>query len=214
MLSRLSNSPRVNGLDSLWAQTTGDPRISIAVLDGPVDLDHSCFAGANLTEVETLLRKEAGNDPASRHGTHVASVIFGQHGSPVTGIAPGCRGLLIPIYAGGHGDALACSQLDLARALNQAIALGANVINISGGELTPSGAAEPILADAIKRCQESGILIVAAAGNDGCRCLHVPAAPWTSRDPLLVSATGETHTKAKACWRWGKTSTGPPPEAA
>ena len=31
-------------------------------------------------------------------GTHVTSIIFGQHGSEVRGIAPACRGLIIPIF--------------------------------------------------------------------------------------------------------------------
>ncbi len=33
-----------------------------------------------------------------------------------------------------------------------------------------------MLAKAVSFCNENGVLIVAAAGNDGCQCLHVPAA--------------------------------------
>src|SRR5262249_47652649 len=36
--------------------------------------------------------------------------------------------------------------------------------------------AEPILADALGRAIRRGVLVVAAAGNDGCECSHVPAA--------------------------------------
>jgi cyanobactin maturation PatA/PatG family protease len=174
--TRAERPERVLGLQSLWSETTGDPRICVAVLDGPVDLSHPCFSGAQLAHVETLVPNEAGDDLASGHGTHVASVIFGQHGSPVTGISPGCRGLIVPIYSPRQGSLLACSQLDLARAINQAVARGAHIINVSGGELAPGGEAEPLLAQAIERCSESGVLIVAAAGNNGCACLHVPAA--------------------------------------
>ncbi|MDJ0593039.1 MAG: PatA/PatG family cyanobactin maturation protease [Pleurocapsa sp. MO_226.B13] len=53
---------------------------------------------------------------------------------------------------------------------------GANIINISGGQLTPSGEAYPILADAVRYCSDNNILIIAAAGNDGCSCLHIPGA--------------------------------------
>jgi cyanobactin maturation PatA/PatG family protease len=166
----------VPGLQELWSETTGDSRICIAILDGPVDLAHPCFFGAPLAEVETLVLNAAGDDLASEHGTHVASVIFGQHGGPVAGIAPGCRGLILPIYTPGQNALLACSQLDLARAINQAVVEGAHIINISGGELTPTGDPDPLLAQAIRTCSESGVLIVAAAGNDGCACLHVPAA--------------------------------------
>ena len=46
------------------------------------------------------------------------------------GIAPGCRGLLLPIFQDGKGDGLApCSQIDLARAITQAVEAGANIIN-------------------------------------------------------------------------------------
>jgi cyanobactin maturation PatA/PatG family protease len=114
---------------------------------------------------------------ASQHGTHIASVIFGQHDSSIQGIAPDCRGLIAPIFTENINGALApCSQIDLARAILQAVQQGANIINISGGQLTPSGEAYPILADAVRYCQENNVLIVAAAGNEGCDCLHIPSA--------------------------------------
>ena len=119
--------------------------------------------------------------PATIHGTQVASLIFGQHepGSPVAGVAPRCRGVVIPIYHDsprGSSNDLKCSQLELAHAMLLAADHGADVINVSGGEFAPSGAAHPILAGAIRHCIGRGILIVAAAGNEGCDCLHVPAA--------------------------------------
>lgn len=119
----------------------------------------------------------ADRGPASQHGTHIASVIFGQHDGPIKGIAPRCRGLIVPVFKeGGSGSLAPCSQLDLARAILQAIQHGAHIINISGGELSPSGAAHPLLADAVQNCAANGILIVAAAGNEGCDCLHIPGA--------------------------------------
>lgn len=169
-------------------QPSGDPRIAIAVLDGPVDLAHPCFAGGAL---ETPLGQPAfaADFRAAAHGTHVASLIFGQRGSVVEGIAPGCRGLIIPIFTDrGDGRGLACSQLDLARAILAAIENGAQFINISGGQLSPSGAPEPMLAQAIERCARRNVLIVAAAGNDGCDCLHVPAA---APSVLAVGAMGK-----------------------
>lgn len=153
----------------------GDERIRIAVLDGPVDLDHPCFAGALLSVVETQAGN-AGDDAALAHGTHVASIIFGQPGSPVAGIAPRCSGLIVPIFSARDSGGLGCSQLDLARAILLSLEHGADIINISGGQLTPSGEPDPLLASAIETCARRNVLIVAAAGNDGCACLHVPAA--------------------------------------
>jgi cyanobactin maturation PatA/PatG family protease len=81
--------------------------------------------------------------------------------------------LIIPIFV-DRGRRL--SQLDLSRAIEQAVAEGAHIINISGGQLTEYGEAEDWLKKAVRLCQESNVLIIAAAGNDGCECLHVPAA--------------------------------------
>jgi cyanobactin maturation PatA/PatG family protease len=110
----------------------------------------------------------------SGHGTHVASTIFGQHGSSVCGIAPSCRGLILPVFSDAQRGKL--SQINLARAINQAVEQGAHVINISGGELSQTGEADPILVNAVRYCNDEGVLIVAAAGNNACQCLHVPAA--------------------------------------
>ncbi|WP_174243213.1 S8 family serine peptidase [Beijerinckia sp. L45] len=155
--------------------TLGDARICVAILDGPVDLRHACFAGASIKRIASLATQRPGRGVATCHGTHVASVLFGQPGTVVEGLAPGCRGLVIPVFADAP-TGLTCSQLDLARAILLAVENGAHVINLSGGQLSPSGMATPILEQAIERCRVQNVLIVAAAGNDGCDCLHVPAA--------------------------------------
>jgi cyanobactin maturation PatA/PatG family protease len=151
----------------------GNPAITVAVLDGPVDLTHRCFRGARLFPIETVAAGDAACGGATVHGTHVASVIFGQPGSPVRGIAPRCRGLIVPIFG---DDTLKSSQLDLARAILLAVDNGAQIINISGGQLVPSSEPHPVLAQAIETCVRRNVLVVAAAGNDSCACLHVPAA--------------------------------------
>ncbi len=161
-------------LEQIWTKTDGSPQICIAVLDGLIDFKHPCFLGADLTQLPTLVTGEANpNGGMSLHGTHVASIIFGQLGSPVRGIAPQCKGLSIPVFA-DEGRQL--SQLDLARAIEQAVSAGAHIINISGGQLTDEGEAEGWLQRSVQLCQENNVLIVAAAGNNGCACLHVPAA--------------------------------------
>jgi cyanobactin maturation PatA/PatG family protease len=170
----ITNVSEFPGISELWAETKGDSGVCVAVLDGPVDQSHPCFAGANLTKLQTLVADVASSGQMSGHGTHITSAIFGQHGSPVQGIAPGCRGLIVPVFSDNRSGPL--SQLDLARAINQAVEQGAHIINISGGQLSQSGEADPMLENAVRFCNDNGVLIVAAAGNDGCKCLHVPAA--------------------------------------
>ena len=115
--SRPSRASRISG----GTRGGGDPCVCVAVLDGPVDLDHPCFAGADLTPLATLASGRATGGGMSRHGTHVASVIFGRHDGPVPGLAPGCRGLIVPIFSDEERH---LSQLDLARAIDQAVEAG------------------------------------------------------------------------------------------
>lgn len=161
-------------IQELWNLTRGDSQICVAVLDGLVDQSHDCFNAANLTRLPTLIQGEAtANGSMSGHGTHVASIIFGQHNSSeLRGIAPQCRGLIVPIF-GDNNKKL--SQLDLSRAIEQAVNAGAHIINVSAGQLTDNGEAEGWLDRAVQLCKDHNVLIVAAAGNDGCDCLHVPA---------------------------------------
>lgn len=166
-----------NDVGFLWNKSIGVSNVCVAVLDGSIDISHPCFEGANITRLSTLASSIDEQGTAFQHGTHVASVIFGQHNSLVRGIVPNCQGLVVPVFTDGkEGEIIPCSQIDLARAITQAVEQEANIINISGGQLTASAEADPLLANAIRLCQENNVLIVAAAGNDGCDCLHVPAA--------------------------------------
>lgn len=152
----------------------GHASVRVAVLDGYADLSHSCFRGSDISLLNSLVASDASpSSESATHGTHVASVLFGQHDSEVQGMAPNCSGLIIPIYS---NRSLSASQLDLARAIEMAADHGAHVINISGGQLTDFGEADVWLHNAIRLCCDRNILVVAAAGNDGCECLHVPAA--------------------------------------
>jgi subtilisin family serine protease len=123
-------------LKDLHQDSLGEQEVVIAILDGPVALDHPALREADLSVLDTLVKDPPGNGLMSRHGTHVTSLIFGQPGSGVLGVAPGCRGLIIPVFHEAPRRRL--PQLDLARAIEQAVRHGAHVINISGGQLSPT----------------------------------------------------------------------------
>ena len=201
MMTNFTDISALPGLKSLWEESLGEPGICVAVLDGPVDQPHPCFDGATITRLQTLVPGVADRGSASQHGTHVASIIFGQHDSPVRGIAPNCRGLIIPVFTDGSERGLApCSQIDLARAITQAVEQGANVINISGGQLAVSAESDKLLANAVRLCHENNVLIVAAAGNDGCNCLHVPAA----LESVLAVGAMDTQGNPIGFSNWGE----------
>lgn len=75
--------PKIPAIESLWLKTLGNPRICVAVLDGAVDEPHPCFNGAELHQLQILIPGIANQGVTSQHGFHVASIIFGQHGSSV-----------------------------------------------------------------------------------------------------------------------------------
>jgi cyanobactin maturation PatA/PatG family protease len=201
----------VSGLTKL---SSGDPRVVVAILDGPVDTAHACLASATLKTISLSAQPNDLSNGTLGHGTHVTSQIFGQSDCGLAGIAPQCTGFLIPVYRGTSGGGLiASSQVDLARAIRTAVDKGAHVINISGGELSPTPEADQFLLDALKYCEEQGVLVVSAAGNDGCECLHVPASIPTvlavgamnpeTGEPLGFSNWGEAY-RANAILAPGK----------
>lgn len=106
------------------------------------------------------------------HATHVCSNIFGQPNTPVEGIAPLCRGINIPVSA--DMDSF-IDPINLARAINLAVELGANIIHCAACRPTQTAIAEELLEKAVRQAQESNVLIVAPTGNDKDECWCLPA---------------------------------------
>lgn len=166
----------IPGLRALWAETLGDPRILVAILDGPIDHAHPALVGAKLALASTS-DSSASRGLALRHGTQVASIILGQHNGDIRGIAPHCRGLIVPIISDrADGSFASYSQLGLAQAIALSVQAGANIINISLGQYSTDGVAHPLLVKAVNDCVARNVLIVAAAGNEGYDGLSIPAA--------------------------------------
>lgn len=149
--------------------------VLIAILDGPVDLTHRCFDGVGLSQPSQFSPSPQADCSATIHGTHVASIIFGQENSSVHGLAPRCSGVSLPVFGTDKQNRLTCSQTDLARSIAAAVEYGAMVVNISGGQLDFSQEPESLLEGALELCENHNVLVVAAAGNDGCDCPHTPA---------------------------------------
>src|SRR5436190_3648023 len=145
--SRMTDVSAIPGMRELWARTLGDERVVVAIIDGHVDASHPAFAGASFERAKGAWPEETYTGPMARHGTQIASVIFGQHAGPITGVAPATRGLSAPGFSDSRKRN---SQLEMARAIETAVECGAHVINISGGELTPAGEATQLLEGAAR----------------------------------------------------------------
>ncbi|MCW5966781.1 MAG: PatA/PatG family cyanobactin maturation protease [Bryobacterales bacterium] len=168
-----------NDLRKVWRFTSGDPRVRVAVIDGEVDRRHPCFRGTNL--IVRPLAQTTGCRPESAscaHGTYVSSILFcNRNAGCLSGVAPGCTGIIIPVFSDHprvRGQVQPCSQAELGRAIRIALREGADVINISAGQML-AGAVSPELTSAVKDCELQSVIVVAAAGNDGCDCEHAPA---------------------------------------
>ena len=61
-------------------------------------------------------------------------------------------------------------------AFNARSALGHTLARVAPVILLLAGLLLALLGRALRTCADNGVLVVAAAGNDGCECLHVPAA--------------------------------------
>jgi cyanobactin maturation PatA/PatG family protease len=136
------------------------------------------------------------------HACHVNSIIVGQEHSPVFGVAPKCRVINMPHDAlGNYADML--SPLNIARAFDLALELGANIIHCAFCRPTQTGEGEEILVQAIKKCQDNNILIVAPVGNNVHEYSCLPAMlPGT----LAVGAAKVDGTPCKFS-NWGGNNT-------
>jgi cyanobactin maturation PatA/PatG family protease len=166
----------------------GSPSITIGIVDGLPDLSHPAFRTALIEIVETMV--PADGRAADAHATGICSIIFG-NSDAICGLAPGCSGIVLPIFSNRQSESriTPVSQIDLARAITWALERNVSIINVSAGQKSSTVEAEEHLERALHRCIERRVLLVAAAGNDGCPCLHVPAAV---RSVLAVGAVDIT----------------------
>ena len=139
----------------------GGAGITVAVIDTGVDSFHPDFAGgANGGSRIVASRNLLGAGPAfdaDGHGTGVAGIIAA--GGALRGMAPLSE---IASYK-VSGDGLSVSPDVIIRAVEEAVADGADVVNISLGVNRTN---EDIDAE-VNRAVAGGIVVVAAAGNDG-----------------------------------------------
>lgn len=198
----MSTDPRstLPGLAALQSETLGSSDICVAVLDGPVDLTHPAFAGANVTAIEMPASHDEAADRA--HGTHVASVVFGQPDSSAPGVAPRSRGIIVPVHAFRADQSVpAGNPPDLARGIREALEHGAHIVLLHGGALSPDAGMLDALAKALARAAERNVLVVVAAEGDGNEHFHVPTAAST----VLAVAAEDSEGKLLDFGMWGPT---------
>ncbi len=141
---------------------------------------------------------------ADGHGTHIATTVagnpvtarlFGTRIGQVSGIAPRARVAVYKACWLKPGDTRAsCATSDLARAIDDAVADGVDVINYSVGSLETDLTAPDDMA--LLNALDSGVFSVVAAGNDGPSLGTIgspSSAPWV----LTVGASTQSGTRVE-----------------
>jgi subtilisin family serine protease len=116
--------------------------------------------------------------PGAAHGTSVASIITGSEG-----IAPDAELFVVRVL----DDAGLGNSYHVAQGIVQAVDLGVKVINMSLGLYQDA----PLLRQAVAYAHERGVLMVAAAGNDGYDRMPYPAAYPEVLAVTAVDASGQ-----------------------
>lgn len=171
---------QVIGSDKAWGVTTGSKDMVVAVIDDGIDIKHKDLMNQIIAPYDVLLDSTT-KISIGEHGTHVSGIIASMMNNGIggTGIAPNVK--IMPINVFDNEEAL---YSDVIVGIDYAIEHDADIINLSLGGTEDS----ELLNDAIQRAYQAGILIIAAAGNDGENINDYPA----SYDHVIaVSATNQ-----------------------
>ena len=159
-------------LTALMEIASGRPEIVIGLIDGPVAINHPDLAGAHIREIPARLESmcaQAGST-ACTHGTFVAGILCAKRDSPAPAICPDCTLLVRPIFADTTPETArmpSATPEELATAIIDCIEAKVHVINLSASLDRLSTNSQRELEEALDYATRRGVLVVAAAGNQG-----------------------------------------------
>ena len=171
----------------LLSLTRGTPNVLVAIVDGPADLDHP---GLGARRIRSLGGRVPGgcrhtNSLACSHGTLVLGILAARRDTPAPAICPDCSFLLRAIFPEpppSDGRLPTATPEDLAEAITDCVEAGARVINISAAPSVPCLYPRESVKEAIDYAARQGVLVVAAAGNQG----HLGTSS-TTQHPWVIS---------------------------
>jgi subtilisin family serine protease len=163
-------------LPQAHALARGD-KILIAIIDGGVDTTHPELAGVIVDTFDAI----GSGEPAHPHGTAVAGAIASQ--VRLKGTAPAAQILAARAFGKDRGNGEG-TGFNIAKAINWAVSRKARIINLSF-----AGSRDPKVEVALKAARARGIVLVAAAGNDGAS--SAPRYPAADPNVIAVTATDE-----------------------
>jgi subtilisin family serine protease len=176
-------------LTPLMERTSGRPEVIVGLIDGPVAANHPGLATGRIREIPATQSSRclAVNSIACVHGTFVAGVLSARRGTAAPAICPECTLLVHRIFPESTSPGTSvpiASPSVLAAALIDCVLAGAWLINLSAvhGEFSSFGHRE--LDEALTYAANRGVIIVAAAGNQG-----MIAGSAITRHPWVIPVT-------------------------
>ena len=157
-------------LAPVMALTRGIAEIEVALVDGPVAVDHPDLYGAAIRAVglEPSACSRLGT-AACLHGTFVAGILVAERRSSAPAICPGCTLLVRPIFqeTDCDGTVPSASLEEVGRAILQCVNSGARIVNLSAATGRPTTRSARKLREALDHAARHGVVVIAAAGNQG-----------------------------------------------
>ncbi len=139
--------------------------VTIGMIDTGVDLEHPDLAG-QVSKNQNLVAEVSDSFATDKHGTAVAGIMVARkdNSQGIIGVAPNAKLVVLKACWPDKNDAMeaVCNSYSLAVAVNTAIKLGVDVLNMS---LT--GPKDPILTLLLDRAIKKGIIVVAADTGSG-----------------------------------------------
>ncbi len=180
-----------------WTQTTGSSTVLIAIVDTGIDINHEEFTNRISHLSYNSRTKQVGLSAVvddNGHGTMVAGVIGANkdNSKGIAGIVQHSPLLIIKANRLDNpntteDESKFFDDASIIEAIYYATNQGADVINLSLG----SSSANPLTKDAIDYARSQGVIVVAAAGNDGKNEKFYPA---SFEGVISVGAVDSTKT--------------------
>ncbi|WP_299622656.1 S8 family serine peptidase [Pelagibius sp.] len=145
-----------------WPEPTGSCRqdVEIGLVDTAVDPRHPALHGRSVT-ARSFLAAGLRAAPAD-HGTAIAALIIGDPASTTAGLLPSARLYAAAIFGLRANGRVVGTTDAIARAVDWLGQQGVRIVNLS-----LSGSSNLVLRLAVERAHEAGMVLVAAAGNEG-----------------------------------------------
>ncbi|GAA0987966.1 type VII secretion-associated serine protease mycosin [Acrocarpospora macrocephala] len=195
---------RTLGLAQAWQVTKGRG-VLVAVLDSGVDPNHRDLVGSvRIGRDFTEGANPGGTLPVRLHGTYMASLIAGHghgpgRGDGVIGVAPEARVLSVRVILEDEEPGFRTFNAEaryegvVAKGIRHAVDSGADVINLSISKDLATEAERAAIRYAISK----GVVLVAAAGNDGAGRRTAPYS-YPASIPGVISVAAVTSTMTRA----------------